>query len=185
MTTASAPFAWEGQSGPGNFTVAANGTDIWQYSGADQYAAIYRRGDAGDGTTAVVKVDSLTDTNEWSRAGLVVRNDLTKAGKSGGYVVVAVTPSHGVTMLWDGDGDGYLDTSGPGAAHITAPVWLKVARQGTTFTGWYSADGSTWNAVGSVNLPSATTSQDVGMLVNGHAPEVAVGTFTDFSATNS
>jgi hypothetical protein len=183
MTTASAPFAWAGQSGPSKFTIAANGRDIWQASGADQYAAIYRRGAARDGTTAIVKVDSLTDTNEWTRAGLVFRNDLTKAGRSGGYVVLAVTPNHGVTMLWDADGNGYLETSGPGAVGVTAPAWLKLARQGTAFTGWYSTDGTTWNAVGSANLPSATTSQDVGMLVNGHAPEVAVGTFTDFSAT--
>lgn len=183
LTTASAPFAWEGQPGPASFTIAANGTDIWQYSNADQYAAIYRQGAAGDDSTATVKVDSLTDTNEWSRAGLVFRNDLTKAGQSAGYVAVAVTPSHGVTMMWDANGNGYLDTCCGASGSVTAPVWLKLERQGTTFTGWYSTDGTNWNTVGSVTLPSATTSQDVGMLVNGHAPEVAVGTFTDFSVT--
>lgn len=183
LTTVSAPFGWEGQPGPDSFTIAANGTDIWQYSNADQYAAIYLRGAAGDGTTATVKVDSLTDTNEWSRAGLVFRNDLTKAGQSAGYVVLAVTPSHGVSMMWDADGNGYLDTCCGASGSDTAPVWLKLERQGTAFTGWYSTDGTSWNVVGSVNLPSAATSQDVGMLVNGHASEVAVGTFSDFSAT--
>lgn len=126
----------------------------------------------------------MTNTDEWTRAGLVFRNDLTKPGQSGGYAVLAVTPSHGVTMLSDVDGNGYLESSGPGSEPITAPVWLKFVRRGTTFTGSYSTDGSTWNVLGSANVPSAAVSQDVGMLVNGHSSQVAVAEFSHFGVVS-
>jgi hypothetical protein len=42
-------------------------------------------------------------------------------------------------------------------------------RSGTTYTGYWSTDGSAWNTVGSVTVPQAAASQDVGVFATAHS----------------
>ena len=75
----------------------------------------------------------------------MLRNDITGTGSSTGYLVLAATPGQGVTMSWDSNSDGYLDsnTTKTGSTAI-APVWLRLVRSGDSVTGSYSANGTTW-----------------------------------------
>ena len=50
---------------------------------------------------------------------------------------------------------------------VVAPYWVKVVRSGSTFSGYSSADGITWDFVGSDTI-NMTTSVFVGMALTSH-----------------
>jgi hypothetical protein len=60
-------------------------------------------------------------------------------------------------------------TPANGTIPDTVPVWLKLVKNGSTFTGYYSTDGTTWSFVGSANVPGQADTQDAGMFVTSHA----------------
>ena len=138
----------------------------------NEYGAIYQPGAMPDGTVATVQVTAQANTNAWAKAGIIVRNDITNAGASPGFLILAEAPGHGYVMQWDANGDGQLDSnsapSGEGLGTAAYPSWLKLVRNGTAYTGWYSTDGSTWTWIDTVSLPSAAATQDVGMFMTAH-----------------
>ncbi|MGH8776061.1 MAG: ABC transporter permease subunit [Jiangellaceae bacterium] len=110
---------------------------------------------AGDGSI-VARVRRQDDSHEWAGAGVMVKES-TEAGSP--YAAIMVTPGHGVRLQSN------FTTEVSGSAE-TAPRWLKLTRVGATITGLESADGSTWNEVGSVEIGDLPRSAEVGLLVN-------------------
>ncbi|SEG84325.1 Alpha galactosidase A [Actinacidiphila yanglinensis] len=163
--------------------IQAQGADL--YNPVDEYGTIYQPGAEHDGSTTTVKIDSQANTSVWAKAGIMVRNDITKAGSSAGYVALVETPGNGYLLDWDSDGDGQLDSqSSTGTA--TYPSWLKLVRDGNTYTGYYSTDDSTWNLVGTATLPTAAATQDVGLTATSHAAGTTGEVdFDDFTTTSS
>jgi FAD dependent oxidoreductase/NPCBM-associated, NEW3 domain of alpha-galactosidase len=150
--------------------IIAGGTDIWV--GIDQYGALFRHG----GTTAVTQLVSQDPTHPSARAGLVMRNDLTRV--STGYVLLVAKPENGFLLLWDADGDGYVDSAARAETGITPyPAWLRLERSGTQFTGSYSLDGTAWTRVGAVTVPTAAATQDVGLVCCSHADQLGRAVF--------
>src|SRR5581483_6630046 len=80
---------------------------------------------------------------------------------------VLLTPTNGVAMeVRLTTGATSLNLSG----WIKGPVpatWVKLVRSGSTFTGYYSADGSTWTQVASTNVTMAA-SATAGLAVTAH-----------------
>jgi hypothetical protein len=163
-TFASTPAGF-GQSGT-ELGIRAQGSDV--YGGTNEYGAVYVPGAEHDGSTTVVKVTSQTDTDPWAKAGIMVRNNITDAGGSTGFLILAVTPGNGYALQWDSDGNGQLD-SNQSHGTVSFPAWLKLVRSGTTYTGSWSADGTTWNQIGSVTVPGAAATQDVGVFATAHS----------------
>ena len=122
-------------------------------------------------------------TNDWAKAGLMVSNDITKAGGSPGYLILAVTPEHGVALQWDDNGDGQLDTNtSTNEKTPVVPTELKLVRDGNTYTGYYSTDGQTWKTVGSATLSTAAATQDVGVFTSSHNIDtIGVSDFSGFN----
>lgn len=99
----------------------------------------------------------------------MVRNDMTKAGASAGYAVVAVTARNGVVFEWDSNGDGYLDTDARASTDNYRPVWVRLSRSGTSFSASYSYDGQNYVPIGApVTLTSAAAQQDAGIFSTSH-----------------
>jgi alpha galactosidase A-like protein/alpha galactosidase C-like protein/alpha-galactosidase-like protein len=146
--------------------IRAQGADL--YNPVDEYGAVYLPGAEHDGSTTTVKIDSQADTSVWAKAGIMVRNDITKAGASPGYLALVETPGNGYLLDWDSNGDGQLDSQ-DSAGTATYPSWLKLVRNGTTYSGYYSTDDSTWHLVGTVTVPTAAATQDVGLTATSHA----------------
>jgi hypothetical protein len=95
--------------------------------------------------------------------------ELTKAGASAGYAVVAATARNGVVFEWDANGDGYLDTDARATVDSYRPVWVKLARSGTSYSASYSYDGQNYVPIGApVILPSAAAQQDAGIFSTSH-----------------
>lgn len=143
-------------AGDGAWTNKDNLTVVYQpdrlpVGGSVQtYAAAMDRGPNGD-----------------PRSGLVVRNDLSVAGKgsSDAYVTLVASPG-GAYLQWDATGNGFLDSQSSAVAVATWPVHLRLERTtDTTMTGYYrtSAD-KPWTVVGTAPLTSADALLDAGVV---------------------
>ena len=166
----SAVSSYFGQSGD-SFGIAAAGADVWGAGGQrdDQFGSIYRAGSFHADSSVSTRVVSVNDANAWAKSGVMVRNDMTKAGESAGYAVVAVTARNGVVFEWDSNGDGYLDTEARAGVDIYRPIWVKLTRSGTSFSASYSYDGANYVPVGQpVTLASAAAKQDAGIFSTSH-----------------
>lgn len=132
----------------------------------------------------------------WSKAGIIIR----AADRPGSaYAAMMVTGGHGVRMQYD-----YArDTPGlPGSVSARSPRWLRLTRSGDTITGFDSADGRHWTAIGTVHLaglpstvqaglfatsPDETTvvSQSLGGGTSTGGPSLATGTFEQVSLSGA
>ena len=81
-----------GQAGS-SYAILTGGNGIWGAGGEhfDQYGAIYNPKAAGPTSTITVEVTAQQAVDPWSKAGLVVRDDVTGTGTSQGYAVLVVT----------------------------------------------------------------------------------------------
>ena len=158
------------------FTLAASGYDIW--GTRDDFRYVYQRLN-GDGQITA-RVASLENTNNWAKAGVMIRESLDPGARN---VMAAVTPGNGVTMQRRTSTNGSTASttnSGPSAPH-----WVRLTRSGDTFTAERSADGITWNAINSL---SVSMSQEVviGLALTSHTKKkLNVATFDNVSLTGT
>jgi hypothetical protein len=149
----------------GVVTMTAGGHDIW--GAADDFRFAYKTL-TGNGS-AIVKVESLVNTNAWAKAGVMIRQSLDADSK---FVYMIVSAGSGVSM-----GNRPLAASACTSATqsgIAAPQWVKLVRTGNAFTAQYSTDGKTWtdlkNADGTVATTTVTMTDPVyvGLCVTSH-----------------
>lgn len=147
----------------GRFAINGAGQDLWK--GTSQFGTAYRAGAWTDGAEVTVRVDAQENTGGWARAGIVVRNGLGTPG-SAGFLNLAVTPSNGVVLSYDTNGDGTLDAYRQ-ITGVRAPVLLRLVRSGAGCTGSCSTDGgASWRTVATVAVPGAAAAQDVGIFMS-------------------
>ena len=140
------------------FSVDVGGVDIWNTS--DEFHFIYQP-IAGD-VEIVARVDSLTAVDPFTNAGVMVRGTL-QAGSLHGYT--ALTGSNGAYFRQRVTTGG--TTTSIGVPGVTAPTWVRLVRQGSVVTSYWSANGSTWTSIGSQSLALGTTAY-VGLAVSSH-----------------
>ena len=158
----------------GVLTVRGSGEDIW--GTGDEFHYVYQPWN-GDGEITV-RLDSLTPTNPWAKAGVMFRETLTAGSR---HVLLAATPAHGIALqarLTVGGESTHRSSPYPGAL----PVWLRLVRTGTTFTAFQSEDGASWDQVGTetlglppgIHVGIAVTSHDDGVLATATFASVSV-----------
>ena len=97
-----------------------------------------------------------------------------------------VTGAKTVAMSWNATGGATVDTSSPATAAQTLPVRLRLVRSGSTYTGYYSTDGSTWTLVATATVAdtAAAATQDVGVFqTSGSATAPAEVDFSNLSTS--
>ncbi len=125
-----------------SFTVTGSGADIWNQS--DEFHYVYQSL-SGNGEI-VGRVTQIDNTDEWAKAGFMFRESTAANAK---HASVFVTPGQGVAFqrrTATGSASQHNGTSG------SVPMWLKLSREGNTFTGFKSSDGSSWVQVGTVDI---------------------------------
>ena len=164
-TDAPAAFAQSGTE----FGISGAGPDL--FTDADAYSSIYLKGAAGNASTIETEVTSQQDMTGYAKAGIIVRNDMTGSGSSPEGVILFESPSGGIQLEWDSNGGDYIDSVIPpnGTIPESLPVWLELLRSGSSYTGYYSYDGTSWLAVGSATVQAQAATQDAGMFVTSHA----------------
>jgi hypothetical protein len=175
---------------PGTYTISASGEDVWDESDELRYAYKMLSGD-GSITARVVSVDN---TNEWAKAGVMIRETLD-AYSSHGFMFI--TPDgrrafqNRATTGWES----YSAHSEPNS--ISLPGWVKLERQSIFVTAYYSQDGINWiqqptdentGSDASTNPRIIVMRQDiyVGMAYTAHSSRATgVSVFSDVTITGT
>ena len=169
-----------------HFEIKAAGTDFLH--GEDSYGTIYLRGAIGGNFVATVKVSGFSDgISEWFRAGIFVRNDLSKNSTSknnalGSVLLFSTTKRCG--MQWDEFGDGCMHNSRSKNYGVDKPIplWLKLVRHGNSFTGYYSFDKKDWIiSRESGDIPGLSKKMDIGLAGGANDQKVSTVIFDEFN----
>jgi cytochrome c len=147
-------------SGPKNFTLQAPPTGDW---------------------TVETKVDASALNASYQQGGLIAYTD------DANYVkldVVADSATAKRIELRSEVGDAVQNPQ-PSVNNLTQGVWyLRLTKSGTTYHGFYSADGQTWTEVGEAVTNSAVGSAKVGLFAFGtNAPQLVTAKFDYFHAS--
>ncbi len=167
------------ETADGGVIMSAIGTDIWNTT--DQFRYAYKSL-SGNGSITV-RVDSLVRSNEWAKAGVMIRETLEPGSK---HAFMCVTPDHGTTFQRRpvaGQDSASTDVGGS-----AAPRWVKLTRTGNVFTAHDSMDGVTWTeaAVSPALEIQMAASVYIGLAVTSHdAAIVTAAEFSNLSMTGS
>jgi regulation of enolase protein 1 (concanavalin A-like superfamily) len=163
-----------------SWQISGGGTDIWGTS--DAFHIVYRQW-SGNGTF-VARLASLTQPtgSQFSMGALMFRESLNAGSR---HAAIMVTTDGKAKFRRRTSTGGTTASNGPSAGSTTIPRWLKLVRNGNSFTSFISANGVDWTPVyvaTSVTLPDTVY---VGMLVlrNGGSA-LASATFDSISLTN-
>src|SRR5262245_54311032 len=140
----------------GVFTASGSGKEI--YNAADQFQFVYQPV-AGD-VEIIARVDSVSPTQKWSKAGVMIRGSLTTGSA---HALVAVTVANGIHFQRrSANGGSTVGTAGEVAA---PPRWVRLVRVGTQLTASSSSNGTTWTTIGTDTIALGTTAY-VGLAVS-------------------
>src|SRR6185436_10763704 len=153
----------------GVFTLSGSGQDIWDAADGFQFAWQTLNGDG----TIIARVLSLSNTDAWAKAGVMIRESLNPDSK---FAMTVVTPANGTSLqVRTQTGGGCGLTWGPG---LHAPAWVRITRTGGTFSGAASADGVNWTTIGDVSISMGSTVY-IGLCVTAHNNSLRAATTID------
>jgi hypothetical protein len=169
----------------GTYTITGSGTDIWDVSGVgsgfhDEFHYAFKTL-SGSGSI-VAKVQSVGDTDDWAKAGVMIRDTLDADSK---HAMMIVSYASGVSF------QRRIETGGASAddttAGITAPYWVKIERGlAGSFSAYSSPNGTTWQKLGVSESIQMGTNVYIGLAVTAHsAGATCKGVFTNVTTTGT
>jgi len=159
----------------GLWTVTGGGADIW--NNADQFQMTHTNLN-GDGIVAA-QVLSQTSANSFAQVGVMIRNSNSSGAAEAS---VSITPASGVTFRYRLSAG--ASTAQTLVAGVTAPVWVRLVRAGSSFAASYSSDGMSWFPIGSAQTIAMTTFPLAGLCVTAHDNTTTnLAAFTNVSLT--
>jgi len=177
-------FSYTGQPAPGsvtvddvNTTIVGRGDDIWNTADQFQYAYTTLTGDG----SMTVKVESLDATDNWTKAGIMIRETLDPGSAFAG--VYFATTNNGVRFqaraMADTDATSDSSVATDEQKAMTLPVWLKIERMFPMINAYYSTDGvnftaMSWNPQIIPMNPAAPV--NIGLAVTSHSGDETYAT---------
>jgi hypothetical protein len=144
----------------GGFDITAGGADVWGVKDEFNFVYIEKTGDfdfAG-------RIESLTATHQYTKAGLMAREDLTPGSR---HILFQIFPNNIPRNKNNGGFEyQYRQTAG-GEMKAIYPVrfdgtpdfpvtfpntWIRLKRVGSKFTGYTGTDGRTWKEYATFTL---------------------------------
>jgi regulation of enolase protein 1 (concanavalin A-like superfamily) len=163
------------------FEVVAGGSDIW--NNQDGFHFLYQPV-TGDFAVSV-RVASLAMSDFYAKAGLMIRESLYGGSRDLSWVPHPAAGHDSVDANYRAQTDG--GTAGWPGANDWSPVpypncWIRLTRQGDTFTAWSGTNGVDWvqNAQMTVSSPSYPATVLVGLCVTAHNNSVGVYTVAEY-----
>ena len=146
----------------GTYTMTGSGTDIT--GPADEFHFAYKML-TGAGSI-VARVESIQNTNDWAKAGVMIRETLEPESA---HAMAFVTPAQGVVYEYRiATGADNIGAAGQETG-ITAPHWVKVERSiSGTFTASHSTNGTTWQALGLPQNIQMSANVYIGLALTSH-----------------
>jgi hypothetical protein len=151
----------------GTYAITASGADIAGTADQFHYAFVTLNGVG----TIEARVLSVTDTDPWAKAGVMIRETLDAGSK---FAAVYITSGMGCRFQIRSDAniavtsDSSIATAEQTA--ITAPYWVKLERGvAGNFKAYYSSDGTNWQAMAwnPQNIPM-NTNVYIGLALTAH-----------------
>jgi hypothetical protein len=154
----------------GTFTVKAAGADVWD--AADQFQFVYQPM-TGNGQV-IARVATLTHTDGWTKAGVMIRSQLTTGSA---HAFALVSGGYGTAFQRRVTAGGTSSsTTGPASV---APAWVRLVRSGNTFSAYTSSNGTSWTLIGTQSITMGATVY-VGLAVTSHnAAALATSSLTN------
>jgi hypothetical protein len=129
-----------------------NGTGDDIVGSVDQFRFAHKRL-TGNGSLTV-RVDRMDNTNEWAKAGVMIRTSLGTVPLQAHMVL---TPPSRTEWQYRPMVSGETTQADTGIDSTPLPYWVRITRQGDTITGERSADGQTWLPLVEGDPASSTT----------------------------
>lgn len=145
------------QSG-GIFTVQGSGSDIWNTS--DQFN--FNHWQVTGNLTITARVTSITSTDFYAKAGLMIRETLNANSK---FAFAVTLPT--LFNFHYRSATGENASAGP-YFNPNYPIWLRLVRLNGVFTAYSSSDGQTWTKVNTSATISMADTVYVGLAVTSH-----------------
>jgi regulation of enolase protein 1 (concanavalin A-like superfamily) len=142
-----------------SMTIEAAGTDIWNT--ADGFYFTYQM-ISGDFEISA-KVESLEGPHEWTKSGLMLRENLDAGSKN---VFIGLTTKNGITTQARPSSRENSE-NGERKSELKAPYWIKLSREGDSLKVAVSPEGTTWNKMEGGILPFSENAY-VGFAVTSH-----------------
>ncbi len=159
----------------GTWTLQAGGTDIGGVT--DQFHFVSQSLPA-DGSVKA-RVVTETNTSSWAKAGVMLRQSSDPASA---YYFAFVSPGNGIVIQYRTALGGKMQQKTGFAG--TVPVYLAVARVGSTYTAYTSSDGVTWTPVAGTGVAITAMNGPVlgGLAFTSHnGPVLGTATFDTVS----
>jgi hypothetical protein len=173
------------QAPAGTYTMTAGGADIWDVPDIrhpstfhDEFHYAYMQ--VSGNCLIIAKVESVSNTNAWAKAGVMVRDSLDDNAIN---AMVCMTPGSGASFQYRlATGQASTNVQDP---NVATPYWVAIERQGDMFYGVYCADGLSWNQLGSVTITMPDPVY-IGLCLTSHNPPAACkAMFSNFSINQS
>jgi uncharacterized repeat protein (TIGR03806 family) len=152
----------------GSFFVQAQCHDMWE----QRDELLFTHGQRMTSGQITARVLSLTPTDAWTKAGLMIRESTAIDSK---HACLVVTPGQGSAFQHrDTTGGGTLHQAGP---PVTAPQWLRLRWSPGEVISSMSSDGKTWKEISRSPI-SFSGAVFPGLCLSGHnTAEMANATF--------
>ncbi len=151
----------------GTYTMTGAGADIWTIDGveADEFHYAFK---SLSGTGSIeAKVESIDNTHNWAKAGVMIRETLNP---DSAHAMMVVTPASSVSFQRR-PSTGGTSASDNDSSGITAPYWVKIERDiSGTISAFSSANGTSWQKLGVSEPIQMGTNVYIGLAVTSHDP---------------
>ncbi len=144
------------------YTIYGGGDDIW--GNEDEFHFVYDDVPLNGDAIIQARVVDLDVTNSWSKAGVMIRDELTDISTHAFSMVSGDPRASFQHRPLSGAGSVHNTTTGPPEG--VRPYWVRLTRFGDTFTGYTSPDGENWVLQGTVDIPMVSPS--IGMAITSH-----------------
>jgi len=169
----------------GNILMSGMGADI--YDTTDEFRYAYKLLE-GDGSITA-KIESIQYTDDWAKAGVMIRSGLAALDLQ---VDMIGAPSGRIEWMYRSSAGAATTEVDTGEGSIAMPHWVKLTRQGSTFTGWHSTDGVNWVSITEGDPTSSSVDilmpspVYIGLVVTSHVSELpCVAEFSGVSMTGN
>ncbi|HEV2695208.1 MAG TPA: hypothetical protein VG347_20105 [Verrucomicrobiae bacterium] len=149
----------------GTFTLKGSGADIWVAPDEFRYVyyAVTNNGPATSGCQLIARVATLQNTDGSAKAGVMIRETLDP---SSAFAMVNVKPgSNGFEFITRTNGGSPVQNGGDNGS---VPQWVEITRTNNAFNAYYSANSSSWTAMGGAVVIPMNNVFYVGLLVCSH-----------------
>jgi YVTN family beta-propeller protein len=164
----------------GNYTLTASGEDI--YFNEDGLRFAYQQV-TGDGEI-IARVTSQTLTNDWAKAGVMIRETLTGGSRHATAFTTPLAAGNGFGMVWRSETNGATDYARGPDLNAAPNNWVRLVRSGANVTAYASANGTSWTEISSTTLTSLPSTVYFGLALSAgdnYSGAVGTGTFDNVS----